>query len=73
MPGSAQDPESRQGWGKVLASVESSPVKRRAHSKDAEKHERPWARGREWLVWAGAREAQLSGASFISENRLYLS
>lgn len=60
MPGSVQDPESRQGWGKVLASVESGTVKRKAHSKDTEKHEHPWAQGREWLVWAGAQGSSAS-------------
>ena len=89
MPGSVQDPESRQGWGKVLAFVESSTVKRKAHSKDTEKHEHlPWVTshglmggsgcsGLEQAGWLRValepRVAQLPGASFISENRLYLS
>ena len=34
MHDSVQDPETRRGWGKVLAFGESSAGKRKEHSKD---------------------------------------
>lgn len=34
MHDSVQDPETKRGWGKVLALGESSAGKRKAHSKD---------------------------------------